>query len=105
MPALRAVVYRATAISSAAGTGPKYSIVTPASNKNAMFRYIEIRNIDASADLEINFGDTSGGQQWFLLKQGTTNPASILKIPCYTRQIFLRGVGATADYCMVTNEG
>lgn len=60
-------------------------------------QYIVVNNIDSTESLGISF---DGGRTLFTLLKG-----QMVSIPCLANSITVIGVGGTADYCIMTNEG
>lgn len=88
MPAMRVTHYSGTASTA----GDKVAILKgPAQRLN-------IRNIDTANALEVSF---DAGRSYYRIPFNTVP----LDMPCMLHFFYVRGVGGTAAWCAVTNEG
>jgi hypothetical protein len=88
MPAMRIVHYNGTASTA----GDRVAIVRGPAQR------INVRNIDGANPLEISF---DGGRNFYTLPINSFP----LDMSCMLHFFVVRGVGGTAKYCIVTNEG
>ena len=88
MPAMRLTHYNG----SASTAGDKIAIIKGPAQR------INIRNIDGARALEVSF---DAGRTFYTLPLNSVP----LDMPCMLHFFYVRGVGGTAAYCAVTNEG
>lgn len=90
MPSMRIVHYNGTA---PAAPSPAKVLMTV-----GLAQRINIRNVDGANSLEVSF---DSGRNFYLIPINSLP----LDIPCSLHFFYVRGVGGTAAYTAVTNEG